>query len=73
MFKKKLSKKELTELKKLTELEMQYKVIGSMFEAQKNSFIRSILPKYGVEPKDNYEINIENGKIKKVVNKDKGK
>ena len=39
MFKKKLSKKELTELKKLTELEMQYKVIGSMFEAQKNSFI----------------------------------
>ena len=73
MFNKKLSKKELTELKKLTELEMQYKVISGMFENQKNAFLRNILPKYGIEPQDKFQIELKSGKIKKVVSKDKGK
>ncbi|MDD3711672.1 MAG: hypothetical protein PHP37_03680 [Patescibacteria group bacterium] len=44
-----------------------------MFENQKNAFLRNILPKYGIEPQDNFQIELKSGKIKKVVSKDKGK
>ena len=63
MFEKKLSKKDLEELRKRTELVNQHILIAQALEMQKQIYIRNLLPKYGLDGNKNYNINLKNGKI----------
>jgi len=64
MFGKKLSKEDLEELRKRTELINQHILISQALEMQKQIFIRNILPKYGLDLNKNYNIDLKNGRIK---------
>ena len=64
MFEKKLSKEDLEELRKRTELINQHILISQALEMQKQIFIRNILPKYKCDMNKNYNINLRNGQIK---------
>lgn len=66
MFKKKISKEELIELKKRSELINSYKLVAEALEIQKNFYLRNILPKYGCNANENYNIDFETGAINKV-------
>lgn len=61
---KKLSKEDLEELRKFTELVNQYVMIANGLEIQKQAYIKGILSKYGCDLNKNYEINIKTGQIK---------
>ena len=63
MFEKKLSKEDLEELRKRTELVNQHILISQALEMQKQIYIRNLLPKYGLDGNKNYNINLKNGKI----------
>lgn len=65
MFEKKLNSKELEEIRKRTELINQHIQIAQALEVQKKIYFKNILPKYGLDMNQNYEINLESGKIKK--------
>ena len=66
MFKKKLSKEDLEELQKRTELINQHILISQALEMQKQIFIRNILPKYNCDMNKNYNIDLRNGQIKEI-------
>ena len=66
MFEKKLSKEDLEELQKRTELINQHILISQALEMQKQIFIRNILPKYNCDMNKNYNINLRNGQIKEI-------
>jgi len=61
---KKLTKEDLEELRKRTELINQYILVAQALEIQKQIFIRNILPKYKCDLNKNYNINLRNGQIK---------
>ena len=63
MFEKKLSKEDLEELRKRTELVNQHILIAQALEMQKQIYIRNLLPKYKLDGNKNYNINFKNGKI----------
>ena len=63
MFEKKLSKEDLEELRKRTELVNQHILIAQALEMQKQIYIRNLLPKYKLDGNKNYNINLKNGKI----------
>ena len=63
MFEKKLSKEDLEELRKRTELVNQHILIAQALEMQKQIYIRNLLPKYRLDGNKNYNINLKNGKI----------
>ena len=63
MFEKKLSKEDLEELRKRTELINSFILVSQSLEIQKQIYIRNILPKYGLDGNKNYNINLKNGKI----------
>lgn len=63
MFEKRLSKEDLEELRKRTELINQYILISQSLEIQKQVFIKSILSSYGMRGDRNYSIDLKNGKI----------
>ena len=63
MFEKKLSKEDLEELRKRTELVNQHILIAQALEMQKQIYIRNLLPKYRLDGNKNYNINFKNGKI----------
>ena len=63
MFEKKLSKEDLEELKKRTELINSFIFVSQSLEIQKQIYIRNILPKYGLDGNKNYNINLKDGKI----------
>ena len=66
MFEKKLSKEDLEELQKRTELINQHILISQALEMQKQIFVRNLLPKYKCDMNKNYNINLRNGQIKEV-------
>ena len=63
MFEKKLSKEDLEELRKRTELINQHILISQALKMQKQIFIRNLLPKYNCDLNRNYNINLKDGKI----------
>ena len=63
---KKLTKEDLEELRKRTELINQYILVAQALEMQKQIFIRNILPKYKCDMNKNYNIDLRNGQIKEV-------
>ena len=65
---KKLKKEDLDELRKRTELINQKILTAQALDIQKKIYIRSILPKYKLDPNQNYEIDLRNGLIKKAKN-----
>ena len=69
MFEKKLSKEDLEELRKRTELVNQHILISQALEMQKQIFIRNLLPKYKCDMNKNYNINLRSGQIKEVKEK----
>ena len=66
MFEKKLSKEDLEELQKRTELINQHILISQALEMQKQIFIRNILPKYNCDMNKNYNIDLRSGQIKEI-------
>jgi len=64
MFEKKLSKEDLEELKKRTELINQHILISQALEMQKQIFLKNILPKYSLDMNKDYQINLKTGEIK---------
>ena len=66
MFEKKLSKEDLEELQKRTELINQHILISQALEMQKQIFVRNLLPKYKCDMNKNYNINLRNGRIKEM-------
>lgn len=68
---KKLKKEDLKELKKRIELINQHVLIIQSLEAEKQSFLANILPKYGCEMDKEYSINLKNGKITPIKNSKK--
>lgn len=69
MFGKKLKPEDLEELRKKTELINQHYLIAQALEMQKQIYIRGLLPKYGLDLNQNYEIDLRTGKIVKVKSK----
>jgi len=63
---KKLTKEDLEELRKRTELINQYILVAQALEMQKQIFIRNLLPKYGCDMNKNYNIDLRSGQIKEV-------
>ena len=63
---KKLTKEDLEELRKRTELINQHILISQALKMQKQIFIRNILPKYNCDMNKNYNINLRNGRIKEM-------
>ena len=63
---KKLTKEDLEELRKRTELINQHVLVAQALEMQKQIFIRNLLPKYKCDMNKNYNINLRNGQIKEV-------
>ena len=66
MFEKKLSKEDLEELRKRTELINSFILVSQSLEIQKQIYIRNILPKYRLDGNKNYNINLKDGKITKL-------
>ena len=66
MFEKKLSKEDLEELRKRTELINQYILVAQALEIQKQIFIKNLLPKYKCDMNKNYNINLRSGQIKEI-------
>ena len=66
MFEKKLSKEDLEELRKRTELINSFFLVSQSLEIQKQIYIRNILPKYKCDMNKNYNIDLRNGQIKEV-------
>jgi len=66
---KKLTKKDLEELRKRTELVNQHILIAQALEMQKQIFIRNLLPKYNCDLNKNYNIDLRSGQIKEVKEK----
>ena len=66
MFNKKISKEELIELRKRSELINSYKLVADALEIQKDFYLRNILPKYGCNANENYGIDFKTGAISKV-------
>ena len=66
MFNKRLSKEDLEELRKRTELINQHILIAQALEMQKQIFIKNLLPKYKCDMNKNYNIDLRNGQIKEV-------
>ena len=69
MFEKKLSKEDLEELRKRTELINQHILISQALKMQKQIFIRNLLPKYNCDLNKNYNIDLRSGQIKEVKEK----
>ena len=69
MFEKKLSKEDLEELRKRTELINQHILISQALKMQKQIFIRNLLPKYKCDLNKNYNIDFRNGQIKEAKEK----
>ena len=69
MFEKKLSKEDLEELRKRTELINQHILISQALEMQKQIFIRNLLPKYNCDLNKNYNIDLRSGQIKEAKEK----
>lgn len=69
MFGKKLKPEDLEEVRKRVELINQHILIAQALEAQKQIYIRGILPKYGLDMNRNYEIDLKTGQIKKAKQK----
>jgi len=69
VFEKKLSKEDLEELRKRTELINQHILISQALEMQKQIFIRNLLPKYNCDLNKNYNIDLRSGQIKEVKEK----
>ena len=63
---KKLTKEDLEELRKRTELINQHILISQALKMQKQIFIRNLLPKYKCDLNKNYNINLRNGRIKEM-------
>ena len=66
---KKLTKEDLEELRKRTELINQHILISQALEMQKQIFIRNLLPKYNCDLNKNYNIDLRSGQIKEVKEK----
>ena len=66
---KKLTKEDLEELRKRTELINQYILVAQALEMQKQIFIRNLLPKYNCDLNKNYNIDLRSGQIKEVKEK----
>jgi len=65
---KKLTKEDLEESRKRTELINQYILVAQALEIQKQIFIKNLLPKYNCDLSRNYNINLKNGKITEIQN-----
>ena len=63
---KKLTKEDLEESRKRTELINQYILVAQALEMQKQIFIKNLLPKYKCDMNKNYNINLRNGQIKEM-------
>ena len=63
---KKLTKEDLEELRKRTELINQYILVAQALEMQKQIFIKNLLPKYKCDMNKDYNINLRSGQIKEV-------
>jgi len=66
---KKLTKEDLEELRKRTELINQHILISQALKMQKQIFIRNLLPKYNCDLNKNYNIDLRSGQIKEVKEK----
>ena len=66
MFEKKLSKEDLEELRKRTELINQHILISQALKMQKQIFTINLLPKYNCDLNKNYNIDLRSGQIKEV-------
>ena len=64
MFKKRLGKADLEELKKRAELINSYRLVVGALEVQKNIYLNQILPKYGCDMNKRYKIDFLSGIIK---------
>lgn len=69
MFEKKLSKEDLEELRKRTELINEHILIAQALEIQKQIFMNNILPKYQCDLNKKYNIDLKNGRIKEIKEK----
>lgn len=63
MFGKKLSKEDLEELRKRSEMINQHKLLVQSLELQTQLFIKGLLPKYHCDLNKDYEVDLKSGKI----------
>ena len=68
MFKKRLNKNDLEELRKRSEMVNQYVLVVESLKLQIQIYIKNLLPKYGVDMNKNYGIDLKNGVIKESKN-----
>ena len=66
---KKLTKEDLEELRKRTELINQHILISQALKMQKQIFTINLLPKYNCDLNKNYNIDLRSGQIKEVKEK----
>lgn len=63
MFTKRINKEDLEEIRKRQEMIHQYKLIAQALETQKQQYIVSRFPKYGLDPSRQYDIDLKTGRI----------
>jgi hypothetical protein len=63
MFKKKLDKTDLEEIRKRQEMINQHTLIAQALETQKQTFIIGRFHKYGLDPAREYSFDLKTGKI----------
>lgn len=63
MFKKKLDKIDLEEIRKRQEMINQHTLIAQALESQKQAFILGRFHKYGLDPTKEYSFDLKKGKI----------
>lgn len=63
MFRKKIDKTDLEEIRKRQELINQHILTAQSLEVQKQQYIMSRFPKYGLNPRKQYDIDLKTGRI----------
>ncbi|OGV64769.1 MAG: hypothetical protein A2283_18345 [Lentisphaerae bacterium RIFOXYA12_FULL_48_11] len=63
MFKKKLDKTDLEEIRKRQEMIHQHTLTAQALESQKQAFIIGRFHKYGLDPAKEYSFDLKTGKI----------
>ena len=66
MFKRKVSREDLEELRKRTELFNQYSLLTEGLRVQNQIYIGNLLPKYGCDMNKNYNIDLKTGEITEI-------
>lgn len=63
MFTKKLDSTDREEIRKRQEMIHQHQLIAQALEVQKQQYITSLFPKYRLDPRRQYDIDLKTGRI----------